>query len=131
MGAQPLPSAPVALASSAQRRIPSSSFPSKTWLPDGAFLSTTLFSLQLPFTQKEGKGGERERGREEGEGRGRTGERELSVVWGRKHIHKAAMTSPTQAEPNPCCPLVNEPISFWLPVGAKQPQGNSCVEAKL
>jgi hypothetical protein len=56
----------------------------------------------------------------------------LLSLWGKKiYNREAEVTSPKQAKPNPCCPLVNEPISFWLSVGAKQPQGNSFVGAKL
>ena len=122
---------------SAQRRIPSGFSPTPPWLQDGSFLSMALFSPQLSVTQKEA-GGWSERKREEREGDGggereKGRERHLYFVCGQKYIHNsgAAATSPKQAGPNPCCPLVNEPISFWLPVGAKQPQGNSCVEAKL
>lgn len=56
----------------------------------------------------------------------------LLSLWGKKiYNREAEVTSPKQAKPNPCCPLVNEPISFRLSVGAKQPQGNSFVGAKL
>lgn len=55
----------------------------------------------------------------------------IELVEKKNYNHGDEVTSPKQAKPNPCCPLVNEPISFWLSVGAKQPQGNSFVGAKL
>lgn len=89
-------------------------------LQEGAFPQQDLPCPQLSVTQKLDDGvrvrGRREKG--DGEGRGRKGERHLYFVCGQKYNSQpwgSGDFPQTRQGINPCCPLVNEPISFWLP----------------